>query len=130
VTGVSLDDFNEGGSDLALNVHGVDETFFSLLADLDFSFNPKPLGEWTIAPVLTLGYERILDAPQIEGVATLYGFTVRQQSAYESHDLMKAGLGLSAKQGALAVNGRVSGMISEETNSAGHSGLLSLAYSF
>ncbi|MDD2464579.1 MAG: tyrosine-protein phosphatase [Desulfobulbus sp.] len=130
VTGVSLDDFNEGGSDLALNVHGVDETFFSLLADLDFSFTPKPLGEWTLAPVLTLGYERILDDPQVEGVATLYGFTVRQQSAYESHDLMKASVGLSAKQGAFTVKGRVSGVISEETNSTGVSGLLSLAYSF
>lgn len=130
VTGVSIDDFNEGGSDLALNVHGVDETSFSFLADLDFSFNPKPLGEWTIAPVLTLGYERILDDPQVEGVATLYGFTVRQKSAYESHDLMGASVGLSAERGAFAVKGRVSGVISDETNSTGVSGLLSLAYSF
>jgi len=130
VTGVSIDDFNEGGSDLALNVHGVDETIFSLLADLDFSFNPKPLGEWTIAPVLTLGYERMLDDPQVEGVATLYGFTVHQKSAYESQDLMRASVGLSAEQGTFTVKGIVSGVMSEETSSTGVSGLLSLAYSF
>lgn len=41
LTGVSLDDFHEGGSDLALNVHGVDERYFSLLADLDFNLNPR-----------------------------------------------------------------------------------------
>lgn len=130
VTGVTIDDFNEGGSDLALNVHGVDETIFSLLADLDFSFNPKPLGEWTIAPVLTLGYERMLDDPQVEGVATLYGFNVRQKSAYESQDLMRASVGFSAVQGTFTVRGTVSGVISEETNSTGVNGLLSLSRSF
>jgi protein-tyrosine phosphatase len=81
-------------------------------------------------PVLTLGYERMLDDPQVEGVATLYGFTVHQKSAYESQDLMRASVGLSAEQGTFTVKGTVSGVISEETNSTGVSGLLSLAYSF
>ncbi len=130
VTGVSLDGFNEDGSDLALSVHGIDETFFSLLADLDFSLDPKQLGKWTIVPVVTLGYERILGDPQVEGSATLYGFTVQQESASDSHDLMKASVGLSAEQGALTVKGRVSGVIGEEADSTGISGLLSLAYSF
>ncbi|MDD2469192.1 MAG: tyrosine-protein phosphatase [Desulfobulbus sp.] len=130
VSGVSLDGFNEGGSDLALSVHGIDETFFSLLADLDFSLDPKQLGEWTIVPVVTLGYERILGDPQVESTATLYGFTIRQESAYDSHDLMKASVGLSAEQGAFTVKGRVSGVMGDEANSTGISGLLSLAYSF
>jgi uncharacterized protein with beta-barrel porin domain len=130
VTGVSLDGFNERGSDLALSVHGIDKTFSSLLADLDFSLNPKQLGGWTIAPTATLGYERILGDPQVESTGTLYGFTVNQKSAYDSHDLLKAGVGLSAQQGALAVKARVSGVIGEEANSTGISGLLSLAYSF
>ncbi len=130
VTGVSLDGFHEGGSDLALNVHGVDETFFSLLADLDFSLNPKQSGGWTIAPVLTLGYERILDDPQVEGAANLYGFTVHQKSAYESRDLVKVGMGFSAEHGAFAINGRVGGRGGDETGSVGISGILSFAYSF
>ena len=130
VAGVSLDGFNERGSDLALRVHGIDETFFSLLADLDFSLDPKQLGEWTIVPVATLGYERILGDPQVEGTATLYGFTVRQKSAYDSHDLITASVGLSAEKGAFTVKGRVSGMSDEKANSAGISGFLSLAYSF
>ncbi len=130
VTGVSLDGFNEGGSDLALSVHGVDKTFSSLLADLDFSLEPKQLGNWTIAPILTLGYERILGDPQVENAGTLYGFTVNQKSAYDSHDLLKAGVGFSAAQDAFTVKARVSGVIGNEANSTGISGLLSLAYSF
>lgn len=130
VTGVSLDGFNEGDSDLALSVHGIDETFFSLLADIDFSLDPKQLGGWTLIPVVTVGYERLLGDPQVEGTAALFGYTVSQKSAYDSQDLIKASVGLSAEQGAFTVKGRVSGVVTEEANSAGISGLLSLTYSF
>ena len=130
VTGVSLEDFSETGSDLALSVQDMDETFFSFLADLDFRWAPKQLGEWTLAPVGRLGYERILNDPQTESSATLYGFTVRQQSAYESHDLMTVALGIVAEHGALTLQGRVSGVIGEEADSSGISGRLLVAYRF
>ena len=130
VSGLSLNDFNEGGSELALDVHSVDKTLFSLLADLDFSLKTRRLGEWTLAPVLTLGYERMLNNPQIESAATLYGLTVRQKSAYESYDLVKVGAGLAAQYGVFVARGWIGGVMGDGMRSAGVSGILSLAYSF
>ena len=64
VVGESLGSFKESGSNLALNVHGMNNTSSSLLADVDVSLDPQALGSWTIAPAVTLGYERILGNPQ------------------------------------------------------------------
>ena len=95
VTGLSLRGFDESGSDLALNVHSIDKTFTSLLAELDVSLDSQRLGAWTVTPAVTIGYERILNSPQIESTGALYGFSVSQKSAYDSRDLMTAGLMLA-----------------------------------
>ena len=128
-SGVSLGAFKESGSDLALNVHGINKTSSSLLIDLDVSLDRLELGAWTIAPAVTLGYERVLGNPQADSLGTLYGFAVSQKSAYDSHDLMKAGLGLTATRGAFSVKARGNGILGDG-DSAGISGQLSLAYSF
>ncbi len=47
-----------------------------------------------------------------------------------SHALLKAGVGLTAEQGAVTVKGSISGVVGEEANSSGISGLLSLGYRF
>jgi outer membrane autotransporter protein len=130
VTGESLASFQESGSELALNVHGIDKTSPSLLADLDVSLDPRQLGAWTLAPSLTLGYERVLGNPQVQSTGTLYGFAVSQQSAYDSHDLMKVGLGVAAQHNAFTLKARANAVVGDGAGSAGISGQLSLAYSF
>lgn len=129
-SGVSLTGFSESGSELGLNVHGINKTSASLLADLDVSFDPRQLGSWAIAPAVTLGYERVLGNPQVESLGTLYGIAVRQKSAYDSRDLWKAGLGLSAQHGAFTFKARANGLLGDEARSAGVSGQLSIAYGF
>jgi protein tyrosine/serine phosphatase len=129
-SGVSLNSFSESGSELGLNIHGIGKTSASLLADLDVSFDPQQLGSWTVAPAVTLGYERMLGNPQVESLGTLYGVAVSQKSAYDSRDLWKAGLGLTAQHNAFTVKARFNGELGDGAKSAGISGQLSLAYSF
>ena len=129
-SGVALSSFSESGSDLALNVHGISKTSSSLLADLDVSFDPKQLGSWAMAPAVTLGYERVLGTPQVESLGTLYGVAVSQSSAYDSRDLWKAGLGLTAQHNAFSIKARGNGVLGDGARSAGISGQLSVAYSF
>lgn len=129
-SGVSLGAFKESGSDLALNVHGINKTSSSLLVDLDVSLDQQQLGSWTIAPAVTLGYERVLGNPQADSLGTLYGFAVSQKSAYDSHDIMKAGLGLTATHGDFTVKALGNGILGDGAKSTGISGQLSVAYSF
>ena len=130
VTGLSLQGFDESGSELALKVRGMDKTFTSLLAGLEVSLDAQRLGAWTVTPAVTMGYERILDSPQMETTGALYGFSIRQKSAYDSRDLLTAGLMLSAEHGAFTVTGMVDGVLGDDANSTGISGQLSIAYNF
>ncbi len=130
LAGVSLGSFNESGSDLALGVHGIAKTSASLLVDLDVSLDPQQLGTWTIAPVITLGYERTLGNPQVGSTGTLYGVAVSQDSAFDSQDLMKAGLGVTLQRNAFSIRGKCNTVIGDGATSAGISGQLSAGYSF
>ena len=127
---VSLDSFKENGSDLALNVHDINKTLASLLVDLNISLDRTQLEAWTIAPAVTLGYERVLSNPQTESLGTLYGFTVTQNSAYGSHNLMKTGLSLSAQHDAFNVKAGFNAVVSDGGKSTGLGGQLSFGYSF
>jgi uncharacterized protein with beta-barrel porin domain len=130
ITNVNLDSFNERGSDLALDVKGIDETFSSILVDLDISLDRQQLNAWTLAPALTLGYERILDDPQVESTGRLLGFSVTQSSAFDSHDLVKAGLGVTAQHNSYIVKAGVNGAVGTGSGSSGIGGQLSVGYSF
>ncbi|MGD0398038.1 MAG: hypothetical protein ABSC04_03930 [Syntrophobacteraceae bacterium] len=91
---------------------------------------PLQLGAWAISPDLTLGYERILNDPGVESTGTLYGFTVSQCSAFDSRDLVKAGLGVTAQHNAFIVKASVNGVVGDGSGSAGIGGQLSVGYSF
>lgn len=130
VTQLSLRGFDEKDSDLALDVDGVDKTYTSLLAELDASLDARRLGAWTLAPAVTIGYERILNSPQVETDGGLYGFSVSQKAAYDSRDLMTAGLMLAAARGAFTVTGMVDGVVGDDAKSTGIGGQLSIAYNF
>ena len=130
VAHVALDGFNEQGSQLALNVAGIDHTATSLLADLRVSLDGQHFDDWAFAPAVTFGYERVLNNPQVASSGTLYGFAVGQNSAYDSRDLVKAGIGVSAQRGAFSVQAGVDAIGGGGTKSAGIGARLSLGYKF
>ncbi len=130
VTGVTLNNFSESGSDLALGVNGISETFVGIPVDVDFSLDRQQLNGWSVTPSAVLGYERILTNPRIESTGMLYGFGVSQYSAFDSHDLWKAGLAVAAQRDAFLVKAGVNGLVGDGAGSYGISGQLSVSYSF
>lgn len=129
VAGVSLGGFNESGSDLALNIKNVSSMYSSALLGMDISLDSKQLCAWTIKPAFTLGYEHLLGNPQIESAGTLYGFTINQNSAYNSRNLIKTGLGIMLQYNAFTVKAKGNVMIGDTAKSIGLNGLLALGYS-
>ena len=75
---VTLGGFNESGGNLALGVAGIDHGSVSALAGLDLGLEGQQWGDWTVAPALALGYERVLGNPQVASTGDLYGFGVTQ----------------------------------------------------
>ncbi|MYL84246.1 autotransporter domain-containing protein [Desulfovibrio aerotolerans] len=130
VTNQTLGGFSESGSEVALDVHGQSNTTTSLLADLNLSLDPRQLGTWTIAPAVSLGYERVLGNPQVESTATRYGVAVSQKSAFDSCDLLKAGLGLTTRHDAFVIEAKANAIAGNASGSAGLSGQLSVGYRF
>ena len=126
VAGVSLGGSNESGSELALAVNGISNTSPSALASLELSLDERQSGDWTIVPSLSLTYERMLADPQVESTGTLYGYTVNQYSAYDSPDLIKAGLSITARHDAFIIEARGNAVAGDGAKSTGISGELSL----
>ncbi len=129
VANASLGSFSETGNELALNVHGITHTYPSLLADLEIALDSRQWRGWTIRPSVDLGYELALSSPEVETVGDLYGFTVGQDSAYDSWYLMKVGLGVTAQRNALFFSGTVNSLFGNES-SAGVNAQLSLGFGF
>ena len=129
-SGVSLGSFNESGSELALAVNGIDATSPSVLASVELTLEQRQSDGWTIAPSVSLSYERILGDPQVASTATLYGYTVSQYSAYDSPDLIKASFGITAQHDAFIIEARGSAVAGDGAKSSGIGGQLSIRYSF
>nr|WP_294971466.1 tyrosine-protein phosphatase [uncultured Pseudomonas sp.] len=125
---VKLDDFHEKGSDLALDVDGTDRSLNSALLGLDIGLANQSLGNWTLAPGVSLGYERFLNDPQVVSNASLEGFEVEQVSAFDSHHLVKAGLKLTATRDALTLGAEVKALSGEDSH--GVAGNLSASLAF
>lgn len=130
VTDVTLGSFNESGSDLALGVNSINKTSSSVLVDLNVSLDRQQLCAWAITPAVTLGYERVLGDPRVLSTGTLYGFSVSQFSAYDSHDLVKAGLIVTAQHNAFIVKAGLNGVVGDGSGTAGIGGEMSVGYSF
>ncbi len=130
ITGVTLGSFNETGSELALAVNGTGTTSPSVLAGLDVALDRRQLDAWTIVPSVTLAYERMLGDPQAESTGTLYGYTVSQYSAYDSRDLIKAGVGIAAQHDAFIIDAKGNAVAGDGAKSTGIGGQLSFRYNF
>lgn len=125
---VTLNGFQETGSELALNVDRLANTNSSLLAGAEFGLDPWHPGGWTMTPVATLGAELALGNPHVASTGSLYGFTVNQYASYDSTYLLEAGLGISAQRNAFGMKAEVNAV--HGNGSTGVNELLSLAYRF
>ncbi len=130
ISGVALNSFAETGSELALAVNGIGNTSPSVLAGLEAGLDRRQLGDWTVVPSVTLAYERVLGNPQAESTGTLYGYTVSQYSAYDSRDLIKAGLGIAAQHDAFIIDAKGNAVAGDGAKSTGIGGQLSFRYNF
>ena len=124
VSHVRLDAFTEKGSELALDVDAVDKTVSSLVGGLNLGFGQSRLGDWTLEPGLTLGYEHALGNPQVKSHAAVQGFALEQTSAFDDRDLFKVGAGLTARAGAVSLSADLQGL--KGADSHGLRGSLSL----
>ncbi|QKN82552.1 tyrosine-protein phosphatase [Scandinavium goeteborgense] len=129
VTHLNIDSFKESGSELAMDMSGVNETQTSLTADLGINILPQAVGNWSLTPGIALGYERMLNDASTDSHGTLYGIGVDQTSAYGSKNLYKAGVQLSAHYRSVTVSTRVN-YLTADTHSDGVSGLLDVAVAF
>ena len=130
VTGETLHSFNESGSELALHFNSLNKVYPSLLCDLGISLDRGHFGAWSLAPALNLGYERELTNPRVKSIGTIYDYSVSQYSAFDSRDLSKAGLTVTAERGKFMITGEINGLMGGAAKSAGFNGQLSVTYKF
>lgn len=130
VTNVSLAAFEETGSELALDLTRLDNMSSSIVVDLDVGLDKRQLSAWTVVPGVMLSYEHMLGNPQTESMGTLYDINVSQLSAYDSRNLLKAGLGVTAQQAGFVIDAKGIALAGDSAKSLGISGQLSIRYNF
>lgn len=129
VTHLHLDDFQETGSEVALDMDGSNDTQTSLVSNLDINLKPFTPGNWAVTPGLNVGYERLLSDAQATSNGTLYGFGISQVSAFDSDNLYKAGINLSAATGNLMLAASAN-VLAADHSSTGFNGTLSASLAF
>lgn len=128
VSHLQLDGFREHGSELALDVDDIDKTVTSLVTGLGIGLGHSRLGDWTLTPGLTVGYEHVLGDPQVNSKGSVLGIPVEQASAFDSRDLFSAGANLGANLGTLTLGAEVKAL--KGSDSHGLSGNLSASIAF
>lgn len=129
VTHLHLEGVQESDSEVALDVDGTNETQTSLVSNLDIKLKPFTPGSWALTPGINIGYERLLSDEQQTSHASLYGINVDQVSAYNSKNLYKAGINLSATSGNLTLAAGAN-VLAADRSSSGFNGTLSASYAF
>lgn len=125
-----LNAFDEQGSELALNVRGFRQDSRRLLAGVEARLLHQQLGSFAITPVLNINYQRSLNNPEVSSHASLYGWSVNQDAAYTSRNLLTTGLGISAQRGAFSVQTEVNTSFAGANVKGGVDGQITLGYRF
>ncbi|MHC8314729.1 tyrosine-protein phosphatase [Pseudomonas sp. LB3P31] len=128
VSHVDLSGFQEKGSELALDVDGIEETRRSVVANLDASFAPVGLGSWQLVPGVQVGYEHVLGDHQVDSEGHLLGLDIEQRAAFDNRDQFTGGVNLMANLGAWSLGAEVGA--SGGGDSHGFSGGLKASYLF
>jgi protein-tyrosine phosphatase len=130
VANAHLNGFTEQGSELSLQYSRQNIIVPSLTASVEAALPARAVGEWSITPVATLGYVRLLSTPVVTSHGTAYGYTITQISAFNSRDLGTLAIDVSAVRGPLSLDAGVTGVIGDANSSTGIAGRLAVTYRF
>ncbi|RON40169.1 autotransporter outer membrane beta-barrel domain-containing protein [Pseudomonas frederiksbergensis] len=128
VSHLDLSGFKEKGSELALDVDGIQATRRSAVANLKASFAPIGMGAWNLVPGVEVGYERVLGDHTVDSEGHLLGLDIEQRAAFDNRDQFSGGVNLMANLGALSLGAEVGA--SGGGDSHGFSGSLKASYLF
>ncbi|MGE8190320.1 tyrosine-protein phosphatase [Pseudomonas sp. NPDC086278] len=128
VSHLDLSGFKEKGSELALDVDGLQQTRRSAVAGLNVAFAPVGMGSWQLVPGVQVGYEHVLGDHQVDSEGHLLGLDIEQRAAFDNRDQFTGGVNLMANLGALSVGAEVGA--SGGGDSHGFSGGLKASYLF
>ncbi|NUT79214.1 autotransporter domain-containing protein [Pseudomonas sp. C1C7] len=107
VSHLDLSGFQEKGSELALDVDGINETRRSAVANLNASFAAFGMGAWQLVPGMQVGYEHVLGDHEVDSQGHLLGLDVEQRAAFDNRDQFSGGVNVMANLGALSVGAEV-----------------------
>ncbi|WP_085707374.1 tyrosine-protein phosphatase [Pseudomonas sp. B35(2017)] len=128
VSHLDLSGFKEKGSELALDVDGIQATRRSAVANLDVAFAPVRMGEWRLVPGVQVGYEHVLGDRSVDSQGHLLGLDIEQRAAYDNRDAFTGGVNLTASLGALSLGAELGA--SGGGDSHGFGGGLKASYLF
>ncbi|WP_134681879.1 autotransporter outer membrane beta-barrel domain-containing protein [Paracoccus ravus] len=114
----------ETGSELALAVDELDEHRSDLLPRLGVEAKPAQLGNWTVAPALSIAYEHALDGADTTSRGFIEGVSIDQISVFDNADVFRVGASISAKLDRLTISASGS---NQDENAAG---MISASYAF
>ncbi|WP_435608345.1 tyrosine-protein phosphatase [Pseudomonas knackmussii] len=129
ISHLDLSGFQEKGSELALDVDGIEQTRRSAIANLRVSFTPVALnGGWQLVPGIDLGYDHALGDYKVNSDGHLLGLDVAQRAAFDNRDQVSAAVNAMASLGDLSVGAEVGAL--GGSGSHGYSGSLKASYQF
>ncbi|MDE1164557.1 MAG: tyrosine-protein phosphatase [Pseudomonas sp.] len=108
VSHLNLSGFTEKGSELALDVDGLQQTRRSAFTEVKATFAPIGLaGGWQLVPGAQVGYEHVLGDQQVNSDAHLLGLDIEQRAAFANRDQFMGAVNLTASLGAVSVGAEV-----------------------
>lgn len=129
VSHLDLSGFEEKGSELALDVDGIQTTRRSATATVKATFAPVGLGGgWQLVPGIELGYDHALGDHQAESQGHLLGLDIDQRAAFDSRDQFNGAFSLTASLGDLSLGAEVGAIAGGESH--GVNGALKASYQF
>ncbi|WP_423358420.1 tyrosine-protein phosphatase [Pseudomonas citronellolis] len=129
ISHLDLSGFQEKGSELALDVDGIEQTRRSAVANLKVSFMPIALsGGWQLVPGLDLGYDHALGDYKVDSEGHLLGLDVAQRAAFDNRDQFSGAVNAMASLGDLSFGAEVGAL--SGSGSHGYSGSLKASYQF
>lgn len=129
VSHLDLSGFEEKGSELALDVDGIQTTRRSATAAVKATFTPVALsGGWQVVPGIELGYDHALGDHEVESQSHLLGLDIDQRAAFDSRDQFNGAFSLTASLGDLSLGAEVGAIAGGESH--GVNGALKASYQF
>lgn len=126
---LDLSGFKEKGSELALDVDGIQTTRRSATANLKATFPAAGLGGgWQLVPGIELGYDHALGGSQVQSDGHLLGLDIEQRAAFDSRDQFNGAFSLTASLGELSLGAEVGAIAGGESH--GVNGALKASYQF